>query len=54
MPDFLDEAEVSQFHCCLLIDEHIFGLNVSVKEAVTVDIIERRCYLMDNVPDFFV
>ena len=39
MPDFFDEAEVSKFDSCLFLDQHIFGLDISVEKAVAMDVI---------------
>ena len=54
MSDFFDKSKITKFNSCLFLDEHIFRLDIPVEEAMSVDIVKRRSYLLDNVPDLLV
>ena len=54
MTYFFDEAEITQFNSCLFLDKHILRFNVSMEKAMTMDIVQRGCYLLNYVPDLFM
>lgn len=40
MPDLLNKAEVTDLYSCLFLNENVFGLDVSMKEAVSVYVVQ--------------
>ena len=39
MSNLLDEAKITEFDYCFLLDQHVLRFNVSMEESMTVDII---------------
>ena len=54
MPDLLDQPEVAELDRCLALDEHVLRFNVSMEEAVVVDVVESLRDLLDDVADLLV
>lgn len=54
MTDFLHESEIAELDDRLLLDQHILRFNVSMEEAMAMDIVEGRSDLMDNMSDLLV
>ena len=54
MADLFDKTEVAQLYRRLLLDKNILRFNVSMEEAVAVDVVERGGDLMDDVSDLLV
>lgn len=52
--DLFNEAKITELHRGLFLDKDILRFNVSMEEAVTVDVVECRCDLIDDVPDLFM
>ena len=54
MADLFDKTKVAQLYRRLLLDKNILRFNVSMEEAVAVDIVECRGDLVYNVTNFFM
>ena len=54
MPNLFDQAEVPELNSCLFLDQDILWLDVSVEEAVAVDVVQSSGYLLDYVSDFLM
>ena len=54
MTNLFDEAEITQLNGSLSLDEYILRFNVSMKEAMAVNVVQRRCNLLDYMSDLLV
>lgn len=54
MSYFFHQSKITKLYCCLVLDEHVLWLNISVEEAVLVNILERVGNLLYYMPDLFM
>ena len=54
MSDFFDQSKITQLYRSLFLDEHILWFNVSMEEAMAVDVVEGWCDLLYDMPDLLV
>jgi hypothetical protein len=54
MTDFLNQTEVSKLNGRLLPNKNIFWFNISMEEAMRMDVLERSSDLEDYVSDLLV
>ena len=54
MSDFFDQSKITQLNRSLFLDEHILWFNVSMEEAMAVDVIEGGSDLLYDVSDLLV
>ena len=52
--DFFDESKVADLDGGLVLHEYVLGLNVSMEEAMLVNVVKAQRNLSDNVSDLFV
>ena len=54
MTYLFNQAEIAKFNGSLFLNEHVLWFNVSMEEAMAVDVVKGRSDLVDYVPDLLM